>query len=103
MNMIGRDFAYGRNAVYTQSHHGNAILSPFPIVHFANHDLSAAHREPFAGPAGRPARSCPARRPLLRHDRIYRRRARARSAQPPAQRPWSQRSDRAALKAPVCL
>lgn len=47
MNTIRRDFAYGRNAVYTQGHHGNAILPQFPIVHFANHDMSAAHREAF--------------------------------------------------------
>ncbi|WP_028008514.1 endonuclease/exonuclease/phosphatase family protein [Solimonas flava] len=42
---IWRDFAYGRNAVYTQGHHGNAILSKFPIVHFENHDVSVAHHE----------------------------------------------------------
>ncbi|MGE8201388.1 MAG: endonuclease/exonuclease/phosphatase family protein, partial [Variovorax sp.] len=27
-------FAYGRNAVYPKGHHGNALLSKFPIVHF---------------------------------------------------------------------
>ena len=26
------DFAYGRNAVYPDGHHGNAVLSKFPIV-----------------------------------------------------------------------
>jgi endonuclease/exonuclease/phosphatase family metal-dependent hydrolase len=33
-------FAYGRNAVYPKGHHGNAVLSKFPIVHFRNHDVS---------------------------------------------------------------
>lgn len=35
--------AYGMNAVYEQGHHGNAILSRFPIVQTRNHDVSA-HR-----------------------------------------------------------
>ena len=35
--------AYGRNAVYEHGHHGNAILSRFPIVSFDNHDVST-HR-----------------------------------------------------------
>lgn len=33
-------FAYGRNAVYPKGHHGNALLSKFPIVSHANHDVS---------------------------------------------------------------
>lgn len=33
-------FAYGRNAVYPRGHHGNAVLSKFPIVHYRNHDIS---------------------------------------------------------------
>ncbi|CAN5560676.1 endonuclease/exonuclease/phosphatase family protein [soil metagenome] len=33
-------FAYGRNAVYTEGHHGNAILSKFPIKDFQNIDIS---------------------------------------------------------------
>ncbi|GAA4342950.1 endonuclease/exonuclease/phosphatase family protein [Variovorax defluvii] len=33
-------FAYGRNAVYPRGHHGNAVLSKFPIVHHKNHDVS---------------------------------------------------------------
>jgi endonuclease/exonuclease/phosphatase family metal-dependent hydrolase len=33
-------FAYGRNAVYPKGHHGNAVLSKFPIVHYRNHDVS---------------------------------------------------------------
>lgn len=32
--------AYGRNAVYPDGHHGNAILSHYPIVSHANHDVS---------------------------------------------------------------
>lgn len=38
-------FAYGRNAVYPKGHHGNAVLSKFPIVHFKNHDVSIAGPE----------------------------------------------------------
>jgi endonuclease/exonuclease/phosphatase family metal-dependent hydrolase len=33
-------FSYGRNAVYTEGHHGNAILSKHPILSWANLDLS---------------------------------------------------------------
>lgn len=32
--------AYGRNAVYDHGHHGNAVLSRFPIVAQNNHDVS---------------------------------------------------------------
>ncbi|HVB50100.1 MAG TPA: endonuclease/exonuclease/phosphatase family protein [Burkholderiales bacterium] len=32
--------AYGRNAVYEHGHHGNAILSRFPIVSVENEDVS---------------------------------------------------------------
>jgi endonuclease/exonuclease/phosphatase family metal-dependent hydrolase len=35
--------AYGMNAVYDEGHHGNAILSCFPIVQTSNTDVSA-HR-----------------------------------------------------------
>ena len=34
------DFAYGRNAVYPHGHHGNAVLSKFPIVRYQNRDVS---------------------------------------------------------------
>jgi endonuclease/exonuclease/phosphatase family metal-dependent hydrolase len=37
---VWKDFAYGRNAVYPAGDHGNALLSKFPIVHHANHDVS---------------------------------------------------------------
>jgi endonuclease/exonuclease/phosphatase family metal-dependent hydrolase len=32
--------AYGMNAVYDHGHHGNALLSAFPIANMANHDVS---------------------------------------------------------------
>jgi endonuclease/exonuclease/phosphatase family metal-dependent hydrolase len=34
-------FAYGRNAVYDHGHHGNAILSRYPILRWDNVDISA--------------------------------------------------------------
>ena len=34
-------FAYGKNAIYTGGHHGNAILSKFPITRWENWDISA--------------------------------------------------------------
>ena len=34
------DMAYGRNAVYPHGHHGNALLSRFPIRSYVNHDAS---------------------------------------------------------------
>jgi len=37
---LWRDFAYGRNAVYPEGHHGNAVLSKFPIARHENHDIS---------------------------------------------------------------
>ena len=37
---VWTDFAYGRNAVYDGGHHGNAILSRFPIVRWDNEDIS---------------------------------------------------------------
>jgi endonuclease/exonuclease/phosphatase family metal-dependent hydrolase len=33
-------FSYGKNAVYTLGHHGNAILSKFPIISSENIDIS---------------------------------------------------------------
>jgi endonuclease/exonuclease/phosphatase family metal-dependent hydrolase len=38
-------FAYGRNAVYTQGDHGNALLSKYPIVGHENHDISIDRHE----------------------------------------------------------
>jgi endonuclease/exonuclease/phosphatase family metal-dependent hydrolase len=40
---VWHDYAYGRNAVYDAGHHGNAILSRFPIQRWDNQDISA-HR-----------------------------------------------------------
>jgi endonuclease/exonuclease/phosphatase family metal-dependent hydrolase len=33
-------YAYGKNAFYTEGHHGNAILSKYPIHFFENEDIS---------------------------------------------------------------
>jgi len=33
-------FAYGRNAVYPHGHHGNALLSKYPILRHQNRDVS---------------------------------------------------------------
>ena len=38
---VWQDFAYGRNAVYDPGHHGNAVLSRYPIVRWENKDISA--------------------------------------------------------------
>jgi len=40
------EFAYGRNAVYPAGHHGNAVLSKYPIVRYENHDISIEGHEP---------------------------------------------------------
>jgi endonuclease/exonuclease/phosphatase family metal-dependent hydrolase len=37
--------AYGRNAVYTDGHHGNAILSRYPIIRLENIDVSTSRLE----------------------------------------------------------
>jgi endonuclease/exonuclease/phosphatase family metal-dependent hydrolase len=42
---IWPQFAYGRNMVYPKGHHGNAIMSKYPIVHYQNHDVSIAGPE----------------------------------------------------------
>lgn len=38
-------YAYGRNAVYDEGHHGNAVLSKFPILDYQNHDISDGRHE----------------------------------------------------------
>lgn len=38
-------FAYGRNAVYPHGHHGNAVLSKYPIVRSENRDVSIGTTE----------------------------------------------------------
>lgn len=35
------EFAYGKNSVYDEGHHGNAILSRFPIRYWENLDISS--------------------------------------------------------------
>lgn len=35
------DYAYGKNSVYPAGHHGNALLSKFPIIKTYNQDISA--------------------------------------------------------------
>ena len=42
---IWSDFAYGRNAVYPHGHHGNALMSKFPISQFQNLDVSVGNIE----------------------------------------------------------
>lgn len=39
------DYAYGRNAVYPEGHHGNAVLSRFPIEYYENRDISVGNGE----------------------------------------------------------
>lgn len=40
------EHAYGRNAVSTLGHHGNALLSKYPIAHWQNIDVSVGKSEP---------------------------------------------------------
>jgi endonuclease/exonuclease/phosphatase family metal-dependent hydrolase len=37
---IWPQYAYGRNVAYPGGHHGNALMSKYPIVHVCNHDVS---------------------------------------------------------------
>jgi endonuclease/exonuclease/phosphatase family metal-dependent hydrolase len=37
---IWTHYAYGKNAVHSQGHHGNAILSHYPFTHQSNTDIS---------------------------------------------------------------
>jgi endonuclease/exonuclease/phosphatase family metal-dependent hydrolase len=179
---IWGNVAYGRNAVYTEGHHGNAVLSKCPLVSHDNYDISVgfkdekrgllhcivkmpggnedmhaicvhfslreAHRhnqlhrlcdlvrtvvpataplvvagdfndwrmragpilesnlglkEAFTELTGAPAKSFPARWPLLRLDRIYVRNACVRRTYVHYLRPWSHLSDHAALFAEIEL
>lgn len=172
------DFAYGRNAVYPDGDHGNALLSKYPIVRHENLDVSIhgteqrgllhcvldvpdcghvhaicvhlglreKHREEqiglmaqlvrrlpegepvivagdfndwrqradallegtglhevFVRHAGAPAKSFPARWPLLRLDRIYVANATSRRPHVLSNRPWSHLSDHAPLAVEVTL
>jgi endonuclease/exonuclease/phosphatase family metal-dependent hydrolase len=43
---IWPQYAYGRNMVYPRGHHhGNAVMSKFPIIHYENHDVSISGPE----------------------------------------------------------
>ncbi|HSI22188.1 MAG TPA: endonuclease/exonuclease/phosphatase family protein [Methylophilaceae bacterium] len=42
---IWNDYAYGKNAVYPAGHHGNALLSKFPITKWENINISAHSTE----------------------------------------------------------
>lgn len=42
---IWHSYAYGKNAVYPDGHHGNALLSKFPILRFENRDISETGAE----------------------------------------------------------
>lgn len=42
---VWRDTAYGKNAAYPAGHHGNAILSKYPIARWENVDISASSIE----------------------------------------------------------
>ncbi|KHL70019.1 MULTISPECIES: endonuclease/exonuclease/phosphatase family protein [Pseudomonas] len=172
------EFAYGRNAVYPDGDHGNALLSKFPILAFHNHDVSIgdhevrgllhaeldvpgdrevhaicvhlglreSHRrrqlrllcgllaelpgdaavivagdfndwrrtadpllaecglhEVFTRAYGAPAKSFPARWPLLPLDRVYLRNASGHEARALTRRPWSHLSDHAPLSVEVHL
>lgn len=172
------DFAYGRNAVYPHGHHGNALLSKYPISYHENLDISIHgteergllhcvlqvphcgqvhaicvhlglrehHRleqlkllvellarlpegepvivagdfndwrlradavlegtglhEVFVERFGQPAKSFPARWPLLRLDRIYVRNATSNRPSVLSNRPWSHLSDHAPLAVEVTL
>lgn len=172
-------FAYGRNAVYPDGEHGNALLSKFPILRHENLDVSvsdgtedrgllhsvlavpgqgevhticvhlglregqrqqqlrllcdllaripegapvivagdfndwrlradgmlakAGMHEVFVDTFGAPARSFPARWPLLCLDRIYLRNAKAVLPQVLSRKPWSHLSDHVPLAVEVHL
>tara|TARA_R110002167_G_scaffold64878_1_gene183418 strand:+ start:646 stop:1578 length:933 start_codon:yes stop_codon:yes gene_type:complete len=172
------DFAYGRNAVYPNGDHGNALLSHYPILQYDNKDVSIqdtekrgllhcqldvpghsgvhavcvhlglrqGHRlaqmkllcelldtlpdnepvivagdfndwrrqadhvlaecglfEAFVRHYGHPAKSFPARWPLLRLDRIYVRNVSVRNPRALSRKPWTHLSDHVPLIAEICL
>jgi len=54
--------AYGKNAIYTEGHHGNAILSKFPFSHYENINVSymrSASRSLLHGVINHPAMQAP--------------------------------------------
>jgi endonuclease/exonuclease/phosphatase family metal-dependent hydrolase len=42
---LWQDYAYGRNAMYPEGHHGNAVLSRYPIAQYENLDISVSGHE----------------------------------------------------------
>ncbi|MDR3299999.1 MAG: endonuclease/exonuclease/phosphatase family protein [Candidatus Accumulibacter sp.] len=181
---VWQSTVYASNAMYDHGHHGNAILSRFPIAHAFNQDVThlrferrgllhcrieipdslipahcvcvhlslfarsrqrqmdalatylediAEHDAPLivagdfndwsneadirlaqrldlneifsgmTGTPGVPARSFPARRPVLRLDRIYVRGFSVKYAKAHSGKPWSKLSDHAALSAQLIL
>lgn len=42
---VWQDFAYGKNAIYPAGHHGNALLSRYPITEHANFTLPTNRHE----------------------------------------------------------
>ena len=44
-DQLWSDFAYGKNAVYPEGHHGNVILSRYPILEWENIDISTPAKE----------------------------------------------------------
>jgi endonuclease/exonuclease/phosphatase family metal-dependent hydrolase len=59
---IWPQYAYGRNMVYPKGHHGNAVMSKFPILEHQNHDCS------IAGPEKRGLLHCVLKVPNLQHE-----------------------------------
>jgi endonuclease/exonuclease/phosphatase family metal-dependent hydrolase len=43
-DQIWQHYAYGKNAIYEQGHHGNAILSKYPFIHWDNLNVSSMRR-----------------------------------------------------------
>lgn len=39
-DVVWPHYAYGKNAIYPEGHHGNAILSKYPITQWENHNIS---------------------------------------------------------------
>ncbi len=50
---VWRNTAYGRNVVYDHGHHGNAILSRYPIIASQNQDVTHLRFERRGGVPGR--------------------------------------------------
>ena len=44
-DQLWSDYAYGKNSVYDAGHHGNAILSKYPIIKWDNVDISMSRLE----------------------------------------------------------